>query len=213
MKTFMMFIATLAMGTLGIAGTVAYQNPAVAGNQNYPDALGLDFNVISPIMLTDLGAFEGSTLFLQGTVTVSIYDRNDGTHTALATKVFAGANGTANGGDRFLTLTTPLFLSSGFQGSVVASGYGVDANGNQGLAGGFNSVTNTGGGLISFVGSGRYASSAPPAYPTTVDAGPANIYGAGTFIFQASAVPEPAAFVLFASALLAFGAFKRKRRT
>jgi hypothetical protein len=69
----------------------------------------------------------------------------------------------------------------------VASGYGNDEmNGNMGTGGG-DWTTDDGGGLISFVGGGRFGdANRPNDYPNNVDGGPVNRYAAGTFVFHAA---------------------------
>lgn len=215
MRKLALFIGALSISSIASAGTVAYQNPAVAGNQKYTGSLGMDFNVISSILITDLGAFDGDQNGFAGSITVGIYARADASHTPLALQTFSGTAGTQIGGDRFITLPFPVLLMAGFQGTVVATGYGTDANGNQGTVYlstrapfPFSSTANDGGGLISFVGVGDYGDA---SYPSTPDSGPANIYGAGDFIFQ-STVPEPASYILLGSAFVALGVSKRGRR-
>jgi hypothetical protein len=75
--------------------------------------------------------------------------------------------------------------------SVVAVGFNAtDLNGNETIPGWQTSVQNTGVGLISFVGTGRYDSNTSLDFPTTVPSGtPTNVFNAGTFQFQALAAP------------------------
>src|SRR5665213_4370935 len=197
----------LAVG-LANADTIAYDFPVTSGNQSFGGPLGMDFNVNSAIEITALGVFDSNADGLNSQLTVYIYNRTTGT--ALAEQVFATGNtGTLVNGERFLTLATPLDLAAGFQGSIVAEGYNVEFEANSGLGVG---TTNSGGGLISFVGSGRYGATAG-SFPTIVDAGAANHYGAGTFEFKAietTATPEPAPGLMVAC-MLALGAFVKFR--
>jgi hypothetical protein len=83
-------------------------------------------------------------------------------------------------GSRFKALTTPLSLGAGSY-TVVSSGH--DANNRNGNIGTGNLktwTTDDGGGLLTFVGSGRYGGS-PGVFPATPDGGPADRYAAGTF--------------------------------
>ena len=79
----------------------------------------------------------------------------------------------------------PLLLSAGFQGTIVAYGYGAGER-----------LFNTGnrpddvallhtfdGASLIFVGTSSYSAEAG-AYPSTPDSGPANRYAAGTFYFE-----------------------------
>jgi hypothetical protein len=194
--------------TVGLANadTIAYDFPVVAGNQSFGGPLGMDFNVNSPIEITALGVFDSNADGLNSQLTVYIYDRTTGT--ALAQEVFATGNtGTLVDGERFLALATPLDLAAGFQGSIVAEGYNVEVEDNNALGVG---TTNSGGGLISFVGSGRYGTTAG-SFPTIVDVGAANHYGAGTFEFTAlktTATPEPGPGPIV-GCMLVFGAFAK----
>lgn len=97
-----------------------------------------------------------------------------------------------------MDLATTLTLSAGFQGSIVTNGYGTDEkNGNLDFGGSW--TTNDGGGLLEFVGDGRYGLS---SFPTNIDAGPANRYAAGTFQYEAATpVPIPATMLLLGTGL------------
>ncbi|NWG72889.1 MAG: hypothetical protein HXY23_14975, partial [Parvularculaceae bacterium] len=94
------------------------------------------------------------------------------------------------GGSRFKTLSTPLVLPAGFQGTIAAHGYGEGER-----------LFNTGGrpedvarlatfdgSSLLFVGTSAY-STTPGEFPDAPDGGPANRYAAGTFYFEP--VSEP----------------------
>jgi hypothetical protein len=115
-------------------------------------------------------------------------------------------------------------LGAGFEGSVIVFGYGdgvsAEPDGNSfGAATGTSSfpwTTDDGGGLISFVGAGRFSNTGGTAisFPTIIDGGPANRYAAGTFSFTAgSAVPEPSSLTLFGVgiSILLRGTWRRRR--
>ncbi len=189
-KMVWVFAVLVAMATWSCPpamGATAYVVPAgTAGNQSYGGPLGMDFNVASPITISDLGVFDANSNGLVGTITASIFDRS--TQRQLVSLTFSAANpGTLVGGSRFLPLPVPLILPAGFQGSVVAKGFSSsDQNGNSPVLW----TTDSGGGLISFVGSARYGQVAD-LWPGTPDGGPANRYAAGTFNFDAGSVPGP----------------------
>jgi uncharacterized repeat protein (TIGR01451 family) len=75
--------------------------------------------------------------------------------------------------------------------SVVAVGFNAtDLNGNTTIGPITASTENTGGGLISFVGTGRFDANATLDFPTTVPVGtPSNVFLAGTFVFAPLAAP------------------------
>jgi hypothetical protein len=89
-----------------------------------------------------------------------------------------------------------------------------DANYNEGYVSTVFNPTSTessGGGAISFVGSGRYAPAAGLAYPTTVDSGPTNRYDAGTFAFVTT--PEPSSYMLLIGAAIGGLVWRVRRRS
>lgn len=159
----------------------------------------MDFDVTGPdgIIVTSLGAFDSGQDGISGTVNVGIVDRSTGSVVG-ETVSFSGGLGTLVDGSRFVTLTTPITLPSGFQGSITAQGYGLEGNGNTGNPSGF-SATDDGGGLISFVGTARWGGDVPLTLAPNVDGGPANRYYAGSFEY--GAVPEPSSLALLLGAV------------
>jgi hypothetical protein len=188
----------------------AFLDPATVGNQNWGGTLGLEFNVVNPIWVTALGTFDSGQNGIGGAVTVTIYDRTTQSPVSGLSLAITGTQGFLVGGDRFVTLLTPVLLPAGFQGTVGGVGYGsgLDPNGNTTL-GGFGPVTvDNGGGLIALVDS-RYSNSS--GYPTLFD-GTAAAYGAGTFQFSdASAAPEPGTLGGVMLAVAAAGWWRRRR--
>jgi hypothetical protein len=180
-----------ALGLAAYAGTIAYQSPAgLVGNQNFGGTLGMDFDVnCTAIAITQLGAFDSGQDGFKRTINVYIYDRD--TQTAVYGPMsFTGEDGALVGGDRFKPLDTPLILPGGFHGSVVAENYGAEEMlRNPGVGATVPPPMDSGGGLISFVGSARYGT-VQGSYPGTPDTGPANRYHAGTFEFEAGPAPE-----------------------
>jgi hypothetical protein len=192
------------------AAFIAYQNPAgVGGNQLiHGESLGLDFNVISPIEVTQLGVFDDNSTGVASPMVLAIFDRT--TQLSVVTETLTGSSGTQIGGSLFGTLATPFYLPAGFQGSIIAyyseSNLVHDGNPLAGVS------TDSGGGLISFVGQGRYSNTGIPeaniVYPTILAGGDANPFATGTFTF--TSVPEPSSLVL--GAISSIGLLMRRRR-
>ncbi|HEY1932502.1 MAG TPA: hypothetical protein VGG99_10855 [Acetobacteraceae bacterium] len=167
--------------------TVAFDNSAsLVGTQNYAGSLGMDFTVERQITIDDLGAFNNGQTDMAASITVGIYD--------VATQQLIGQLETISGtarteidGSRFETLATPLVLNAGTTYSVVAWGYDSALEEyNPGSAGSSLITTNSDSGAIAFVDSGRYGTAG--AFPTGIDAGPADRYAAGTFEFTSSTI-------------------------
>jgi hypothetical protein len=197
-------------GGAGRAAFIAYDNAAVQANQDFGHSLGLDFNVgATPIAVTALGTFDsGNPAALSGVVgggvTVAIFNRTTQTQFGPSVTFTPTNAGTPINGDAFLA--TDFELPAGFQGSIVAYN---DNNYNSG--GGTNGTsTENGGGLLSFVGGGRFDFSNSLDYPTIVDGGPTNRYDAGTFQFTAA--PAPSSFVLAGMGVFCLAAFGLRRR-
>ncbi len=187
------------------AGTVGNQN--VGGM-----ALGMDFNVNSPIVVTQLGVFDSGAAPLAHILTAQLYDRTTGLAvTPLVVFTPGSGSGTLVGGSLFLPIA-PIALAAGFQGSIVTSLWD-SAQPNYNTFGVPNSTatTDTGGGLISFVGGSRYSGGPPDVFPTFIDGGPANRYDAGTFAFH-SATPEPGSLALLGIGAVGLGGYAWRRR-
>jgi hypothetical protein len=173
--------------------TTAYIVPGgTSGNQDWTGALGMDFEVNSPITINQLGVFDDDGDGLASSKSVRLYDRNN-TATPVVSVTIPAAGGTLIDSSRFVAIP-PVFLPAGFEGSIVADGFdATDMNGNSGGAdtvaqdpgAAFPWFTDDGGGLITFTGGAR-RNVAPGGYPTDVDGGPVNRYAAGTFEFSAA---------------------------
>jgi hypothetical protein len=167
------------------AGGIAHQAPAGrTGNQDFPGALGMDFNVNAKIEITRLGVFDDSSDGLKRPINCRLYNRD--TLEVITSMDFTPEDqGELAGGHRLKPLPAPVALDAGFRGSIVASGYGAaERNGNQGGER-LGLTTDDGGCLISFVNGGRFGDPAAPlSFPGVPDGGPANRYGAGTFEFR-----------------------------
>ena len=171
---------------------IAYRSPAVAGNAATGSNLGVDFQVIRPITVTELGVFDSGQDGIAGSLGVSLWSRTTGE--LLAGRTFlddAGAleEGT---GTRFLPLQEPLLLVPGDY-TVVASGFfGDDLYVHAERPGGAHGELNGSDGSITFEGTSRYNIYAPNRFaeephhnlPPMEDIGPVNRWSAGTFKYE-----------------------------
>ena len=173
---------------------IAYQIPTNSvGNQAFDGALGMEFDVINPIIITRLGAFDDGGDGMNRTITVRLYDRSDEANPVeMAMITFSPEDpGVLVDGSRFKPLSKSISLPLGFKGTIVAENYGAEERlRNGGFTDGRNWVLNDGSGSIQFVGTSRYGVT-QGAYPDVVDVGPADRYGAGTFEFQSTAPLKP----------------------
>jgi autotransporter-associated beta strand protein len=144
---------------------------------------GNDFNVNTPITVTQLGVFDFGRDGLAASHNVYIYNRN--TQQALVTvNIAAGNSGTLSAdGYRFVSLQNSLTLPVGNY-SVVADFSTSDKILFAGQFDGNLGVLNDGGSTVSYIGSGRSGSIG--SYPTSVSNGPAYHYAAGNFIFNST---------------------------
>ncbi len=161
------------------------------GTQAYPNGLGMDFDVITPIIVTSLGAFDSGGNGLSGSapLTTQIFTRNGNSGNLLTGLTFNFADpGTLVGGSRLKPLPSPILLNPGSY-SIVSYGYDANnLNGNLGAGNAKTWSTEDGGGLIAFVGASRHgvsSSTGPGTFPASPDGGPADRYAAGTFTFRA----------------------------
>lgn len=195
------------------AAIIAYSDPARSGNQAYGGTLGMDFQVNSPsgINVYQLGAFDSNQDGFKGTMTVQIFSLSN-LSTPIVTATLSGTSGTLIGGDRFVSLATPLYLAPGAY-SIVADGFtSLDLNGNSLSSSNFASLNN-GGGLISFIGTSRFGGAG--VFPAIVDGAVAK-YGAGTFSYdvaqiQATDTPEPGTFFMLGGGMIGLAFWSRKR--
>ena len=200
LKVAVMLLVLAITASAVLADTIAYVVPA--GTQSNQGAglgpIGMDFDVNSAIVVTQLGVFDAGEMGLALPLEARLYERKSTVSNCnaacdvnlLATLDFTPDDpGTLVDASVFKPLDNPVTLPAGFKGTIVASGFGVD----QGIANGFGNqtvpwTTNDGGGLISFVGSGRFGDAALglDQFPFVVDGGPVNRYAAGTFMFKAA---------------------------
>ena len=200
-------VACLASGRTDAQIIALRSATPLSGNQGFGGELGMDFTVNEfPIQITSLGIFDSGQDGILGAGTsihVEIWSRNDngtpgnpfddsagvplGSSTFTPESSGALAAGTGN---RFKAIT-PINLPTGSY-TVVAGGFnGDDLLGNSGeLPPVPAPQINTGGGVVKFVGQGRFGTIGEPGnFPPSVDAGPANRYNAGTFQFNVQVSP------------------------
>lgn len=190
--------AVLGTPTAKLPG-IAYQVPAgLAGNQALGGAaVGMDFDVVTPIRVTKLGLFDDGSDGITMALTAVLYNRAG--QIVMASREFTPENqGTLVGGSRFLPLDSPVVLEAGFQGSIVMSFsdgtteklYNTFGNPNPAVA----DLRLYDAGSILFVGSSRYGGAG--SYPGTADGGPVNRYAAATFEFEPT-TSEPAISITY----------------
>ncbi len=217
MKKSVVFAAAalaLAMGSAqaDVPEFTAYTPTMTVGNQDWTGALGMDFDVNSSILVTQVGAFDSGGDGFVGTIEVGIFNRDTQTLVAGSFAALSGMNEMMESNTNHLRFAnvTDFTLAAGHY-SIVAVGYsGTEQNGNS-YGTGLASTTNTGGGAISFVGTSRYTGTTSLVYPTTIDNSVAR-YSAGSFKFQAAPVPEPEGYAMMLAGLGALGFMARRRK-
>lgn len=193
---------------------MAYNNPIginPAGNQTTgPFTLGMQFTAHQTITINALGAYSAGLSGFINQISVGIFDNAGSLVSQIlsfqgTTSSGAGANGsTYFSGSSMLASITPTVLTSGTYW-IVASGLGSssDPNWNYNFTGGsgISASTDGSGGVLTF-GGNRYSYGSSFAFPGTVDGGPAPRYGAGTFDYSFTPVPETAFFASISAGLL-----------
>ena len=165
-------------------GVIVYDAvEGTVGNQNFAGALGMDFEVNSAIVVSELGAFDSGSDGLFLPIKVELWSREGDSGIEILAELDFDENdeGILEGGHRFKELNEPIILDSGSY-TIVATGYGagepnVNASGQP--AANFGMSTNDAGGAITFVGGSRWGNAG--AFPLNIDGGPEQRYGAGSF--------------------------------
>ncbi len=125
-------IGLFILSITGVANATLFVNVPfeTAGNEPQsspgPYSLGLNFDVVSPIQVTSLGAFDSLSdgIFLSE-IQVAIFNRETETLVTPILTFTSEDHGTAVGisGFTFKSLSVPVIFDEGFQGVVVANGY------------------------------------------------------------------------------------------
>ena len=204
--------AALALLLAGLAQpatalTVAFDVPlGTVGNQSFGGVLAMDFEVLSPVTVLELGAFDSGSDGISGTVTVELWSRNGSTGIdRLAALDFARRADVLRGGHRFRTID-PLPLGTG-QYSIVAYGFDdTDRNGNAdgfgAFPGDFPWTVSDGGGALLFTAS-RFGGTPGSSIGTIPDSTqPPNKYAAGSFSFELGTDETPTPIPLPPTALM-----------
>ncbi|MEC9037004.1 MAG: hypothetical protein VX588_09295, partial [Verrucomicrobiota bacterium] len=188
MKSFHIISVTVLTGLLllsrlGAQVTIFDAVEGTVGNQEFAGSLGMDFEVNSEIVVTDLGAFDSGSDGLFQFITVELWTRDGGSGIeVIATESFdQDDEGILDGGHRFKALNNPVALEPGSY-TIVAYGYGPgEPNVNVGgqPAENFGLSADDAGGAITFVGGSRWGDAG--SFPANVDGGPEQRYGAGSF--------------------------------
>lgn len=208
-------------GLLALAGAVsaradniAYTDPANQGTQGWGGNLALNFNVLSPITVTELGVFNASG---SGTITnpIQVVIYNTGTNTAVTPIVTFKGHYTPGGlGFDVFQAIAPVVLGIGSY-EVDAVGFSAsDLNGNLNTGSSSGPLLNNFAGSLAFTGASYDAS---PALDDPLTCGgcaalPARTHQFDAGTFGVKAVPEPSSLLIFGTGVLALGmmAFRRK---
>jgi hypothetical protein len=141
--------------------------PGTVGAQAVGNSLGMDFEVRTQIVVSALGMFDSGSdgVLSNATLTAQIWRRSGNTGTLLAATNFTTANpGALVGGSRFKPLSSPLVLSNGSY-TLVAYGFTSDNPHGAALLQTRTWTTDSGGGLLAFVGPSRFG--AAGAFPAS----------------------------------------------
>lgn len=220
------FVAFAA--TPGFSSTISYEQALqITGNQTWFGALGMNFQVLQSITVTQIGVFSnnafGHEIASPGTnLNAAIFSLpsgfSDTTGTILSeTEVSFNVDATYSVSQNWIFQSiTPVVLLPGYY-TIVAQGYNAsDPNGNLGVSALPASTENGGGGMVLFGGGSRYENPVPGSlpnpvdFPATLDGGPSNRYYAGNFQYDGT-VPEPVSMLLIGTGLVGFALLRSRR--
>jgi hypothetical protein len=169
---------------------LAYTASTSTGSQAFGGELGMEFTVSNAngIVVKQLGAYDhqgnGITGSYNGGVRVAIFNKSTKTIVQGLDAVISGLADDYVGNHRMKNIAPTALMPGNYV--VVAKGYNTNE-----LNGNASQQTpvifgDNGGGAIQYTGLGLYGSSNPLTfeYPLTADGGPANIYTAGTFMYE-----------------------------
>jgi hypothetical protein len=203
------------LGVVSNASTIAYADQPPSAGFGFGGNLALNFNVLSPITVTELGVYNAAgDGVITGTINVVIYNTTSLTQvTPVVT--FNGTYTPAGLGFDVFQSITPVTLGAGSY-QVVAVGFSAtDFFGNLNY-GSIGPVLNNGGGLLAFNGAGW-------DYNTLLDSptgcgscvampGQSSQFDAGTFQFTpANPVPEPGTLGLLGTSVIAAATMLRRK--
>jgi len=184
---------------------IPYEDPSNQGTQSWGGNLGLNFTVITPITVTQLGVFNAAgNGVITGPIKVAIFDFST-SQVVTPVVTFEGSYTPAGLGYDVFQSITPVTLAAGSY-QVDAFGFGTDLNGNLNTGSSTGPILNNLGGAIVFTGASWDYDTSSLDYPTTCiicQGGPSpqnQQFDAGTF-----AVPEPSEIVLLLSLITALG--------
>ena len=224
-------LLSVALVTLAIsAGWAISINPAidykvVAGNQSYTGALGMAFQVNTPIVVNGLGVFDSGgdglsrEIYVEIRQLTSLPSGNVSSPVNLAGSAVASATFLTTGsypligGARWQQISETVIGVGNWM--IIARGYGPGEQ-NYNAGGGSNSnhvnAVDTFGGAITwgigpYLGNAYGSGSLPDTWDYHLGGGPVIRYGAGTF----SVVPEPSTYALMGTVGLALYLLRRRK--
>ena len=208
MKKLAFGVALIGLFAWNASAIVAYNTPTTTpGNQSDgPYSFGMAFLVNSAITVSSLGLFDAGQDGISGSVLVGIY--NAGSQTLVGSGVtFSGTSDPLLSGSAYRFQSVgPFQLGAGIY-EIVAYSLGGTANPayNAGAGAGSSLITtDSGGGVLTFLGNFHNAPGSFPSDGTFDGTDPDGQYGAGSFQYTVgiTPVPEVAVYGSVSAALL-----------